>query len=299
MTELTEMTDLKGSKELSFAANAKLNLYLDITGRRRDGYHTLETVMQSIDLADFVTVRLTESGGEIAVTCSNPLIPTDRRNICHKAAVNYFAAIDGSGGAEIHIEKRIPHAAGLGGGSADAAAVLKALNIMCGNSLSEKALLKVAARTGADVPFCMTGGTKLCRGIGDELTEIDPFPERTYLVIMPDFLCDTKGAYCEYDDAPLPRRNGLAKFLKAGEEFPQKMYNVFRVIYENEKITAILDKLMEYGAQGAELSGSGAAVFGIFADEKSAGEAARGFPKYFSAVCKTADVGIIPVKAAI
>jgi len=290
---------LTNQTELSFAANAKLNLYLDITGRRRDGYHTLETVMQSIDLADYVTVRLTENCGEIAIDCSNPLIPTDRRNICHKAAANFFAATDSDFGVEIRIDKRIPHASGLGGGSADGAAVLKALNIMCSSALSEEALLKVAARTGADVPFCMTGGTKLCKGIGDELTELDPFPERTYLVIMPDFLCDTKGAYCEYDDAPLPRRNGLVKFLRAGEEFPQKMYNVFRTLYENEKITAILDKLKEYGAQGAELSGSGAAVFGIFADERSAGEAARGFPKYFSAVCKTADVGIIPMKTAI
>lgn len=288
------MTDLT---ELSFAANAKLNLYLDITGRRRDGYHTLETVMQSIDLADYVTVRLTGEGDEVTVTCSNPLIPTDRRNICHKAAVNYFAAIGKSGGVEINIEKRIPHAAGLGGGSADAAAVLRALNTMHGDALSDEELMRVAARTGADVPFCMKGGTKLCKGIGDELTEIEPFPGRVYLVIMPDFLCDTKGAYRVYDEAPLPRRNGLVKFLKAGEEFPKKMYNVFRVIYENEKITAIIDKLMEYGAQGAELSGSGAAVFGIFADERSAGEAAHGFPQYFSAVCRTVDTGIIPVDA--
>lgn len=285
-------------KELSFTANAKLNLYLDITGRRGDGYHTLETVMQSIDLADYVTVRRVEGAG-ITISCSNPLIPTDRRNICHKAAVNYFAAVDKSFGVEVAIDKRIPHAAGLGGGSADAAAVLKALNILCDKALSEELLLNVAAKTGADVPFCMTGGTKLCRGIGDELTEIEPFPERVYLVIMPDFLCDTKGAYCEYDKNPLPRRNGLAKFLKSGSEFPQKMYNVFRVLYENGKIAEILDKLTVLGAQGAELSGSGAAVFGIFDDVQSASAAAREFPTLFAAVCRPVQSGIISRDAFI
>ncbi|MGN1111424.1 MAG: 4-(cytidine 5'-diphospho)-2-C-methyl-D-erythritol kinase [Oscillospiraceae bacterium] len=285
-------------KELSFTANAKLNLYLDITGRRRDGYHTLETVMQSIDLADYVTVRGIEGAG-ITVSCSNPLIPTDRRNICYKAAVNYFAAVEKSIGVEIAIDKRVPHAAGLGGGSADAAAVLRALNILNGNALSEEALLQVAAKTGADVPFCMTGGTKLCLGIGDELTEIEPFPERVYLVIMPDFLCDTKGAYCEYDKNPLPRRNGLAKFLKSGSEFPKKMYNVFRVLYENDKIAEILDRLTALGAQGAELSGSGAAVFGIFDDIQSASTAAREFPTLFTAVCRPVQSGIISSDAFI
>lgn len=293
------MNELSDLRELSFSANAKLNLYLDITGKRRDGYHTLETVMQSIDLADIITVRQSGEGSDIVVTCSNPLIPTDRRNICCKAAANYFSAIGKSGGVEIHIEKRIPHAAGLGGGSADAAAVLEGLNVLNGNLLSRETLLKVAARTGADVPFCMTGGTKLCRGIGDEMTDIGPFPERVYLVVMPDFLCDTKGAYLAYDENPLPRRNGLAKFLKSGKDFPKKMYNVFEMLYENEKIADIVTRLKECGAQGAVLSGSGAAVFGVFANEQDARNAVGRFPKYFTAVCKAVNAGIIPINAAI
>lgn len=293
------MSELNDLRELSFSANAKLNFYLDITGKRRDGYHTLETVMQSIDLSDIVTVRRAGEEDGIAVACSNPLIPTDRRNICHKAAVNFFSAIGKSGGIKIHIEKRIPHAAGLGGGSADAAAVLEGLNLLCGNALSKEALLKVAARTGADVPFCMTGGTKLCRGIGDEMTDIEPFPERAYLVVMPDFLCDTKGAYIAYDEDPLPRRNGLAKFLKSGEDFPRKMYNVFELLYENEKIGGIVSRLKEHGAQGAALSGSGAAVFGVFAAERDARDAAGAFPKYFTSVCKAVGAGIIPINAAV
>lgn len=293
------MNELSDLRELSFSANAKLNLYLDITGKRRDGYHTLETVMQSIDLADIITVRQSGEGSDIVVTCSNPLIPTDRRNICYKVAMSYFSAIGKSGGVEIHIEKRIPHAAGLGGGSADAAAVLEGLNVLNGNLLSRETLLKVAVRTGADVPFCITGGTKLCRGIGDEMTDIEPFPERVYLVVMPDFLCDTKGAFLAYDENPLPRRNGLTKFLKSGEDFPKKMYNVFEMLYENEKIADIVSRLKECGAQGAVLSGSGAAVFGVFANEQDARDAAGRFPKYFTAVCKAVNAGIIPINVAI
>ncbi len=296
---MNELSDLRNLKELAFSANAKLNLYLDITGRRGDGYHTLETVMQSIDLADIVTVRLTEDSEEISVTCSNPLIPTDKRNICCKAAENYFEALGDRRGVSIHIDKRIPHAAGLGGGSADGAAVLRALNILFDNALSEKELLCAAARTGADVPFCLTGGTKLCRGIGDEMTDIEPFPERAYLVVMPDFLCDTRGAYLAYDEDPLPRRNGLAGFLRSGENFPRKMYNVFEMLYENEKIAGIVSLLTDCGAQGAALSGSGAAVFGVFSDERDARRAAGSFPKYFTAVCKAAGAGIIPINAAI
>lgn len=291
------MSELSDLRELAFSANAKLNLYLDITGRCGSGYHTLETVMQSIDLADVVTVRRTAD--DIAVTCSDPLIPTDKRNICFKAAANYFEALGKSGGVAIHIDKRIPHAAGLGGGSADAAAVLRALNIFYDNALSNGELLGAASKTGADVPFCLTGGIKLCRGIGDEMTDIESFPERAYLVVMPDFLCDTGEAYLAYDENPLPRRNGLAEFIKSGENFPQKLYNVFEMLYGNEKIAGIVSRLKKCGAQGAALSGSGAAVFGVFADDRDARNAAGSFPKYFTAVCKAADAGIIPIDAAI
>ena len=278
---------------ISLIANAKINLYLDITGRRGDGYHLLETVMMSVDLADIVTVDVLESREGIAVDCTNPLIPSDNRNICFKAAELFFEAVGRTPRASIHIEKRIPHAAGLGGGSADAAAVLEGLNRLSDRPLDEERLMSLAVRTGADVPFCMTGGTKLCRGIGEKISDIEPLSERVYLVIMPDHHCDTKGAYAEYDRAPLPRRNGLTQFLKAGEEFPKKCYNVFRELYEDPKIDGIINKLLSIGAEGANLSGSGAAVFGIFGDEASAEKAAREFPKYFTAVCRPISKGII------
>lgn len=283
--------------EISYSANAKINLYLDITGRRDDGYHTLETVMQSVDLADIITIRLYGYGEKISVTCSNPLIPVNEDNICYKAAERYFAAIGRRYNAEIHIDKRIPHGAGLGGGSADAAAVLKALNTLCDNALAQEQLLEIGVKIGADVPFCIVGGTKLCRGIGEEMSDIEPLPERVYLVVMPDFSCSTKEAYLKYDkgESAVPIRNGLDEMLSAGEDFPQHLYNVFSVLYSDERITNICRKLRECGATGAELSGSGAAVFGVFDDCDTAAKAAACFPNYFTAVCRPTRGGVLPL----
>lgn len=289
------------TEEITLIANAKINLYLDVTGRRSDGYHTIETVMQSIDLGDLVTVKL---GGEgIRVSCSNPLIPTNEGNICHKAAAAFFKELDEPRGAEIRIEKRIPHGAGLGGGSADAAAALIGLDFLCGGNIGKKIgderLLEIGAGIGADVPFCMVGGTRLCRGIGDEMEGIEPFPERSYLVVMPDFQCDTRRAYRSFDEAPMPQNGGLEEFLSSGGKFPEKMYNVFQRLYNDARIDAITRRLLAAGGIGASLSGSGAAVFGVFSDAEAAMSAAKAFPEYFTAVCKPVTRGIITVDSAV
>lgn len=274
-------------REISLIANAKLNLYLDITGRREDGYHLIETVMQSIDLCDFITVKLGGSG--VRVSCSDPLIPQDEGNICHKTATAFFDEIKEAGGAEIRIEKRIPHGAGLGGGSADAAAVLLGLNEMYGGAVNEKQLFELGVKLGADVPFCMAKGTKLCRGIGEEIQDIEPFPKRVFLVVMPDFQCDTRKAYQRYDKAPITKKGCIEEFLRSGEKFPEKMYNVFRELYNDDRIGAIEKRLIERGAQGASLTGSGAAVFGVFEDIQAAMNAAKAFPEYFTAMCNAVD----------
>lgn len=266
---------------ITLIAHAKINLFLDIAGKREDGYHLLETVMQSVDLADIVTVELTNS--EITVDCSDPTVPKNEGNICFKAAERFFAQYGKSGGAKIHIDKRIPHDAGMGGGSADAAAVLLGLNELSGQTFDEAALLKLAAHIGADVPFCLVGGTKLCRGIGEVMSDEQPYPAACFLIVKPDFGCDTKFAYADYDKFSVPRRKRLA-----GE-----YYNVFRAIYKNDGLNAIVEKLTELGADGAELTGSGSAVFGAFSDEETAKTAARRFPEYFTAVCKPMSRGII------
>lgn len=270
-------------KEITLTAYAKLNLYLDITGRREDGYHLLETVMQSVSLADYVKIALKESGG-ISVGCSDPRIPANEGNICHKAARLFFEEI-GGGSADIYIEKRIPSGAGMGGGSTDAAAVLKGLNELCGGVLSGQRLHELAARVGADVPFCLYGGTKICRGIGDIISEAPPIGECAFLVVMPDFACSTAEAYRKYDSSPLPPKGALDEFISSGGEYWRHLYNAFEELYGDPKISEITDRLRSAGALGAALTGSGAAVFGIFEDADRAAAAAKAFPTLFSAVC--------------
>lgn len=266
---------------MTLIAHAKINLFLDITGKLANDYHSLETVMQSIDLADIVTVDLSDGG--ITVSCSDPEIPEDEGNICFKAADLFFALLGRRGGADIYIDKRIPHGAGLGGGSADAAAVLLGLNRLLGKPFDKETLLKLAAKTGADVPFCMEGGTKLCRGIGDRMTEETPFGARYYLIVKPNFECDTKAAYADYDKSAVPRKE-----RRAGE-----YYNVFRRLYKNAELDGIAERLQELGARGAELTGSGSAVFGAFDCEDAAVKAAKAFPSCFTAVCRPIGKGVV------
>lgn len=278
--------------EITLIANAKINLYLDVTGRRGDGYHLIESVMQSVDLSDIVTIK--RGGADIRVSCSDPSIPENEGNICFKAATAFFEEIKDRDSVDIRIEKRIPHGAGLGGGSADAAAVLVGLNRLYGGTVSDdERLLEIGAGIGADVSFCMVGGVKLCKGIGEELYDTEPLPERVYLVVMPDFQCDTRGAYQRYDEAPLPKNDGLEDLLNSGEVFPKKLYNVFQQLYKDERIDAITKRLSDLGAEGACLSGSGTAVFGVFPDAEKAINAAKAFPEFFTAVCKPVSRGII------
>lgn len=150
---------MNGIQVIKAEANAKLNLYLDITGRRADGYHLLETVMQSITLADGVTV-VVSAGNGISLSCDREDVPTDSRNTAYRAAEYFMEAAGVSGTVCIDIEKHIPSGAGMGGGSADAAAVLRALNMAYGEPLTEDSLLEIAARVGADVPFCLVGGNQ-------------------------------------------------------------------------------------------------------------------------------------------
>lgn len=277
---------------ITLIANAKINLFLDITDKRPDGYHNLESVMQSVDLSDIITLELSD---KITVECSNPEIPQNDGNICYKAAELFYGESGQKGGAEIHIEKRIPHGAGLGGGSADAAAVLTGLNKLNENPFSAAELSRIGAKIGADVPFCLRGGIQVCRGIGDEMMEIPMLPKRVFLVVKPDFACDTRHGYAKYDKSPISKCGKMSEFLESGEKFPEMMYNVFQIVYNDKRINGILKRLNDSGAEGEILTGSGSAVFGVFTDENSARAAAREFPKYFTAVCKPVSKGIITI----
>lgn len=272
--------------EITLKAPAKLNLCLDITSRRNDGYHLIETVMTSVDLCDVVTIKRGQ-GGEITVGCSDADIPKNEGNICHKAARLFFEAAGIpaiESGAEIFIEKNIPHKAGLGGGSSDAAAVLRGLNELYGCPVTTDKLLEIGLKTGADVPFCLVGGTKICRGIGEIISDCPELKKRTYLIVMPDFGCDTKGAYEKYDQNPLPATSRLNRFFG---DFPRYLYNIFEELYQSENIREIKERLIENGAENACLTGSGAAVFGVFETREKAERAQKAFSKLFTAVVET------------
>lgn len=272
---------------ITVKAPAKVNLYLDITGRRSDGYHLLETVMQSVSLYDEVTVEYSDKGsGIITVECDHAEIPSDERNIAHKAA-RLFLERSGEKGADIaiKIKKRIPHGAGMGGGSTDAAAVIAAL----ANCIKapQRELYEIAEQVGADVPFCLFGGTAVCSGIGENLTRTEALKNCAFLVVKPDFSCPTGEAYAKYDRSPIAARGGLSSFLEELRrgEFGG-MYNVFRELYADPRIEHIIEELTKGGALGAALSGSGSAVFGVFTDESAAAACAARFGGLFTAVCR-------------
>ena len=253
------------------SAYAKINLFLDITGRRPDGYHTLSTVMQTISLCDTVTLTGTESG--ISLACTDPAIPSDSRNLAYKAAELFFRELyDGKGGAEITLEKRIPSQAGLGGGSADAAAVLRGLNRLFGADLSADTLCTAAVKLGADVPFLILGGTALCGGIGEEITLLDDLTDCTIVIAKPGDGVSTKEAYDAFDTAetqgalshasPQP----LVNALKNGKlnDICRSCSNVFEQTVSLAGVNKARCMLAEAGAYVSCMSGSGSAVYGIF-----------------------------------
>lgn len=273
-------------------ANAKINLYLDIVGRREDGYHLLETVMQSVTLSDILEISTCDGNG-ISLHCDAPHIPSDERNIAYKAAKRYLDLAGVSAQVMIDIQKRIPSGAGMGGGSADAAAVLLAMEKHFA-ALGMERLTELAAEIGADVPFCLWGGTRICTGIGEIMAEAENAEGCCFLVVMPDFTCPTGEAYAKYDKAPIPPKNGLKEFAASlPDSFADKLYNSFEVLYADERIKEIKDRLMASGAEGALLTGSGAAVFGVFGGREAAESAAREFPQYFTAICEPADKGVL------
>lgn len=274
-------------------ARAKINLTLDVTGRREDGYHTVEMVMQSVALHD--TVRVTVTHGEkkprgIVLTCSLPFLPTDERNLAYRAAELFYKRT----GAlletcEIHIEKRIPMAAGLAGGSADAAAVLRALNALHEAGLTDDELCEMGLKLGADVPFCLRGGTMLARGIGEELSALPEMPHCWVVLCKPPFAVPTKEVYQEIDSVDIlthPDTEGMMAALEQGdyEGICGRLCNVMETVtaVKRRQIGEIKSFLTENGADGTLMSGSGPTVYGLFSDENRARTAEKMLRRRFA-----------------
>ena len=254
-------------------APAKINLYLDVTGKRADGYHLLETVMHTISLSDSVTLTELDSGG-IQIHCSDPLIPRDERNIAYKCARAFLDKTGKQlGGVGIEIVKNIPSQAGMGGGSADGAAVLKGLNKLLGTGLSDDELIAIGTPIGADIPFCIKGGCGWCTGIGEI---IEPLPELsgTVLIAKGQKGISTAEAFGRIDSVgqKIGLKDVRESFLRASSavEISDLCRNIFDEVTNCDEVSEIKRIMTENGAECACMTGSGSAVFGIFrADEKA------------------------------
>lgn len=250
---------------------AKVNLSLDITGRRPDGYHTLRSVFQTVSLYDTMTITKTNADTPFSLSCNIEGIPCDERNLVTKAAIALLG--DASCGVKIHLEKQIPSQAGMGGGSADCAAALLGIRQLLGLNVSDAALHSIAAKLGADVPFFLVGGTVLAEGIGDVLTPLDPMPKRILVIAKGSEGISTPMAYKLIDalEEPLATyTDGVLQHLYgSAEELFSACGNAFDAVAHNEEIKLIRKIMCEHGANPV-LSGSGAAVFCGMSDLSSA-----------------------------
>ena len=266
---------------MEIQAFAKLNLTLDILGKREDGYHDLRMVMQSITLAD--TLTLEENRGEgLRVSANLRFLPTGEKNLAAAAALRFWEALGREPeDLDIRIEKRIPVCAGMAGGSSDAAAVLRALNQRAGDSFSPKELARLGERVGSDVPYCVLGGTALAEGRGEVLTPLAPLPRCWVVACKPDFPISTPELFAQADRVKLRRRPdtaGLVAALEAGDlgGVARRMYNVFEDVLPARlytRVAEIKNVLIQCGALGANMSGSGPTAFGLFDHLEAAQEA--------------------------
>ena len=277
-------------KQASTEAYAKINLTLDVTGKRPNGYHDVCMVMQSIGIHDIVTVQ-TETGAEdIALTISHGDLPTDSSNLAYRAAQLFLQRTNKqSDGIRIHIEKHNPIAAGLAGGSTDAAAVLVLLNDLYQTGLTQEQLMEMGLALGADVPFCIAGGTMLAEGIGEVLTPLPHAPQAFVVLCKPPFAVSTREVYQEIDSVPLTQRpdtEGMKQALENGDYqgVCGRLMNVMETVTATKRhqIGEIRAVLRENGADATLMSGSGPTVYGLFSDRTAADAAATVLARRFS-----------------
>lgn len=273
---------------VNLKANAKINFCLDVIGVRPDGYHLIESVMQSISLCDRVSVSKLHRN-KIELYCGVDVAA--EKNTAYKAAKAFFDEADiTNAGVKIKIKKNIPEKAGMGGASADAAAVLVGLNRLFKTDFSEQKLCEIGARVGADVPFCIMGGTMLVRGIGEILTRLDHCENCWIVIVKGDEGVSTKEAYAAIDSAEnLPAVN-VEKVISAVtkgnfEALSGRLINVFEECTDIKEVKEIVEKLRSLGAVDAAMTGSGSAVFGIFMDKKSAKDCVKLMKNEYSFAC--------------
>jgi 4-diphosphocytidyl-2-C-methyl-D-erythritol kinase len=252
-------------------AYAKINISLDVVGKREDGYHLLKMIMQTIDLYDLITIDRCKSG--INITTNKSFVPTDERNLAYKAAKLFMNTYNISGGVDIGLRKNIPVAAGLAGGSTDAGAVLKGMRSIYGVNISDEELLELGLKIGADVPFCMVGGTALCEGIGEKITVLKEFKDKIVVVVKPPFGVSTKDVFQNLEINKIHKHPDTDLLIQAmGNNDLRTVSDNMKNILENVTLRKhtilreIKSEMLRMGALGSMMSGSGPTVFAFFDD---------------------------------
>lgn len=278
-----------GDTLLTLSANAKINLTLDILGTREDGYHEVAMIMQEISLHDTLSMGKINQGISltIAIEGQQGTLPADESNLCWQAAALVQKEYNLQEGVEIHLIKRIPMAAGLAGGSADAAAVLKGMNHLFRLGMTEARLCELGARLGSDIPFCIMGGTMLATGRGEVLTRLPSFPRLSVVLAKPPVGVSTAWAYKTYDagyDGPHPDNEAMLEAIHGGDahKAASLLCNVLEGVTETEHpvIADYKRLMMEHGAMASMMSGSGPTVFGLVREKQQAWHLADTLKKY-------------------
>lgn len=256
---------------MEIKAYAKINIALDVIGKREDNYHLLRMIMQTIDLYDVINIEPIDEG--IEIKCNKHYVPTDERNLAYKAAKLFMDTYNIKQGVMIDIVKNIPVSAGLAGGSTDAAAVLKIMNKMFNIGASDSELKKLGLKLGADVPYCINGGTALCEGIGEKITQLKPFKDKIVVLVKPPFGVSTKEVYKEFDLSKAilhPKIESLISSMETDNTLfvAQNMRNLLEnvTLRKYRVISNIKEELKSGGAIGSMMSGSGPTVFAFFDD---------------------------------
>ena len=284
------------AEKITVRAAAKINLALDVTGKLENGYHLLESVFQSVGLYDEVTVEMAE---DISVSCDVPdefaqadEIPCDERNIAYKAAKRFFEDAGIEGGCRIHIRKGIPSQAGMGGGSADAAAVLFCLSRLTGKNIIHP------EKIGADVPFMLAGGTAYVEGIGEKITPIADYSGKILVIAKGREGVSTAEAYRNIDGLTAPVHPETSKLVDAINSSSDDAYRYFGNLFEQAiqlaEVSVIKTAMLGNSALNAVMTGSGSAVFGLFKSRDDADICAEKLRKqeFFAQVCETVPNGI-------
>ena len=256
---------------MKIKAYGKVNISLDVVGKREDGYHLLSMIMQNIDLYDEIEVEKQECG--IILECNKSYVPVDNRNLAYKAAEIFKERYDIVDGVKINIEKNIPVSAGLAGGSTDAAAVLKVMNKLFNVNATEEELMELGLKLGADIPYCIHGGTALCEGIGEIITPIKPFRDKIVVLVKPAFGVSTKEVYKNFNLEKVKQHPKTAEIINAIENddlnfVASNMKNLLEnvTLRKHKILIKIKEEMNACGAINSMMSGSGPTVFAFFDD---------------------------------